>query len=278
MTASQISGAPIATDASTTNSSTASLSPTLELNLSSTSQPTASASEVPTGGPIQCCASNFTGLKAWNDCKEYYTCFEGVLADVPPIACTNGLLFDFEAQACNFADQVSCSIGSCEPTVAPVPTLMHSAIPSLESVQAPTSTPNESNATGTSVSPSATPSTMGPSVVGETSQPTGSLAPTIGDPNAVVTSVSEAPTVFNGTQSAMPSDQVEEPPTSSPVAWPTMTPTLPWSTAQPTTTTQEPTFNPTEPFDVDPPTDMTTEEQTSGTRALLGKVWFSLVL
>jgi len=61
----------------------------------------------PTDG--RCCGSaGYTGLKAWDDCKQYYHCVGGVVTG-NALDCPAGTLFDFVLQVCNWKDQVTCS-------------------------------------------------------------------------------------------------------------------------------------------------------------------------
>merc|ERR1712130_382319 len=63
----------------------------------------------PTEGSSPCCPSDYTGLKAWNHCLQYYHCVGGVvtgqLLDAPP-----GTLFDQSIQNVNWEAQVTCIV------------------------------------------------------------------------------------------------------------------------------------------------------------------------
>jgi len=81
-----------------------------------TSQPTQSpvppTGSPPTGTGDRCCPPGFNGLKAWNNCAQYYHCVEGIvtgdLIEVP-----GGTLFDNNIQNFNWANQVTCVVDSC---------------------------------------------------------------------------------------------------------------------------------------------------------------------
>jgi len=66
----------------------------------------------PTGSGDPCCPPGFTGLKAWNNCAQYYHCVTGAvtgdLLDAPA-----GTLFDNSLQNINWAAQVTCVVDSC---------------------------------------------------------------------------------------------------------------------------------------------------------------------
>jgi len=67
----------------------------------------------PTGSNNQrCCPAGYTGLRAWNQCHQYYYCVGGVLTggllDVPA-----GTLFDQTIQNFNWANSVTCVVDSC---------------------------------------------------------------------------------------------------------------------------------------------------------------------
>ena len=67
----------------------------------------------PTNGPTNpCCPSGYYGLRAWNNCLQYYHCVNGVVTgevfDVP-----DGTLFDQNIQNFNWANQVTCVVDNC---------------------------------------------------------------------------------------------------------------------------------------------------------------------
>merc|ERR1712232_199304 len=77
----------------------------------------------PTNLPARpCCPADYTGLRAWNNCHQYYHCVNGIvtggLLDVPA-----GTLFDQNLQNVNWADQVTCIVDNCtqDPTPSPTP-------------------------------------------------------------------------------------------------------------------------------------------------------------
>jgi hypothetical protein len=85
---------------------------------------------VPTPSPVvnpiqrQCCANNFSGNRAFNDCKSFYQCVFGSVVGAPTL-CSAGLLFDAQLQICNWEDAVtSCAVETCEldPVPSPAPT------------------------------------------------------------------------------------------------------------------------------------------------------------
>jgi hypothetical protein len=77
--------------------------------------PTPPPTPPPISGPSPtnpCCPTGYTGLRAWNNCYQYYHCVGGVvtgdLLNVP-----DGTLFDQNAQNFNWAAQVTCVVDSC---------------------------------------------------------------------------------------------------------------------------------------------------------------------
>lgn len=74
--------------------------------------PTASPVSAPIGGGNPCCPSGYTGLKAWNNCHQFYHCVNGVVVG-EPISGSAGTLFDQNIQNFNWADQVTCFVDNC---------------------------------------------------------------------------------------------------------------------------------------------------------------------
>jgi len=62
-----------------------------------------------------CCAVGYTGLNAWNDCKQFYHCVNGAVtpATAPLISCPGGTLFSQDLQNCDWDYNVDCVIPSC---------------------------------------------------------------------------------------------------------------------------------------------------------------------
>jgi len=66
----------------------------------------------PTGSEDPCCPSGFTGMKAWNNCTQFYHCVGGaVTGDL--IEAPEGTLFDNNIQNINWANQVTCVVDNC---------------------------------------------------------------------------------------------------------------------------------------------------------------------
>jgi len=90
----------------------------VELTIPRCTTLTASPSSVPSSPPTSaskvdpCCPMNYTGLRAWNQCYQYYHCVNGVvtggLLDVP-----SGTLFDQSLQNFNWAHLVVCVVDDC---------------------------------------------------------------------------------------------------------------------------------------------------------------------
>jgi choice-of-anchor A domain-containing protein len=58
--------------------------------------------------PVQTCNKGETKFKAWNQCKEYYQCVNGI--SYPTQKCGTGTLFDEKISACNHDWAVDCKI------------------------------------------------------------------------------------------------------------------------------------------------------------------------
>merc|ERR1712232_1084266 len=65
---------------------------------------------VTSGDP--CCPEDYTGLRAWNNCYQYYHCVNGVVTG-DLLNAPQGTLFDQNLQNNNWADQVTCVVDSC---------------------------------------------------------------------------------------------------------------------------------------------------------------------
>jgi len=61
----------------------------------------------PPPAPVMCCPPNYTGLRAYDDCAQYYHCVEGVVTG-PLLKVPVGTLFDETMQNFNFANLVAC--------------------------------------------------------------------------------------------------------------------------------------------------------------------------
>jgi hypothetical protein len=64
------------------------------------------------GGGDPCCPDGFTGLKAWNDCYQFYHCVGGEVIE-PIYDAPTGTLFDQNIQNANWANQVTCVVDNC---------------------------------------------------------------------------------------------------------------------------------------------------------------------
>mmetsp|Transcript_17385 Transcript_17385/g.26377 ORF Transcript_17385/g.26377 Transcript_17385/m.26377 type:complete len:569 (-) Transcript_17385:485-2191(-) len=63
--------------------------------------------------PAVCCPTKYTGLRAYQDCTQYYHCVDGIVAG-PLLKVPSGTLFDEKTQNFNFANLVICpSSTSC---------------------------------------------------------------------------------------------------------------------------------------------------------------------
>merc|ERR1719266_131345 len=63
------------------------------------------APPTPPTGP--CCPAGYTGLRAYDGCKKFFHCVNGVVTG-SPLPCGRGTLFDADIQNCNWKDQVEC--------------------------------------------------------------------------------------------------------------------------------------------------------------------------
>jgi hypothetical protein len=116
--------------------------------VSQTSSPTKSPTK-PNNGE-RCCPAGYTGLRAWNQCHQYYHCVGGVvtggLLDVPV-----GTLFDQTIQNFNWASAVNCVVDLCgadpvaSPTNAPVFFTSSPSKSPVSQTSSPTKTPTKPN-------------------------------------------------------------------------------------------------------------------------------------
>jgi len=94
----------------------------------------------PTQSPVQVdiCPSGYSGLIATNDCKGFYHCQYGSLLDDNPTMCPPGLLFNQNAQVCDWSYNVVCE--SADVTAAPTKS---SIFPSMSPEESPTNGPTQ---------------------------------------------------------------------------------------------------------------------------------------
>ncbi len=65
-----------------------------------------------TGNGERCCPAGYTGLRAWNECHQYYHCVGGVVTG-GLLVVPAGTLFDQNMQNFNWASQVTCVVDNC---------------------------------------------------------------------------------------------------------------------------------------------------------------------
>jgi len=107
--------APVASSPMPTKAPTTSVPTKSPTTLSPTKFPTSSPTlpTSPTSNPSDpCCQAGHTGLKAWNDCTQYYHCVSGVVTG-PIYTCSAGTLFDESVQVCNWV----ANVPTCGPIV-----------------------------------------------------------------------------------------------------------------------------------------------------------------
>lgn len=105
--------------------------------------PTSNLPAAPTREPTRlsgslCCPPAYSGLRAFDSCRSFYHCQQGIVVGTP-IQCPSGLLFDEIRQSCNWANAVVCNGNLCNPSKAP--TEVPSKLP-VATTAAPTPRPS----------------------------------------------------------------------------------------------------------------------------------------